>query len=67
MNIYIYKIAFDNSQDLIMWQDALKKDLIIWCTELWLVNNLRVHASTCYCQKSGTILKISKCHKQINY
>lgn len=49
MNIYIYKIAFDNSQDLIMWQDALKKDLIIWCTELWLVNNLRVHASTCYC------------------
>lgn len=39
MNIYIYKIAFDNSQDLIMWQDALTKDLIIWCTELWLVNN----------------------------
>lgn len=39
MNIYIYKIAFDNSQNLIMWQDALTKDLIIWCTELWLVNN----------------------------
>lgn len=39
MNIYIYKIAFDNSQDLIMWQDALTKDLIIWYTQLWLVNN----------------------------
>lgn len=55
-NVYIYKSAFENSQDPIMWQDAFTKDLITWHIVQRLVNNR--HLCSCSCRHAPVVMLV---------